>query len=103
MLCTAVACYVLHFRLDPGDLKGGLQTLYENQASSQQVQQFLQDAKDYEVSTCTYSYHSYFSINNLSCTDSILAVKLHWMEKLLLYTVTDQDIDFLVPDHVERR
>ena len=55
MLCIVVACYVLHFRLDPGDLKGGLQTLYENLASSEQVQQFLQDAKEYEVSISTSS------------------------------------------------
>jgi hypothetical protein len=41
--------------LDPGDLKGGLQTLYENLASSEQVQQFLQDAKEYEVSISTSS------------------------------------------------
>jgi hypothetical protein len=34
----------------------------------------------------------------LSCTGSIWAVKLHWLDKVLLYMVTDQDIIFLVPD-----
>jgi hypothetical protein len=34
----------------------------------------------------------------LSCTCSIWAVKLDWPDKYLLYTVTDQDIVFLVTD-----
>ena len=33
----------------------------------------------------------------LSCTYFISAVKLHWLDKILLYTVTDQYIAFLVP------
>jgi hypothetical protein len=33
-----------------------------------------------------------------SCTGSIWAVKLHWLDNLLLYTVADQDIVFLLPD-----
>jgi hypothetical protein len=35
----------------------------------------------------------------LSCTGFILAVKLHWLDKSLLYTETDQDIAF----HVEQQ
>ena len=34
----------------------------------------------------------------LSYTGSIWAVKLHWLDKNLLYKVTDQDIAFLIPD-----
>ena len=34
----------------------------------------------------------------LSCTDSILAVKLYWLDKFLLYAVNDQDIVLLIPD-----
>jgi hypothetical protein len=30
----------------------------------------------------------------LSCTCSIWAGKLHWLDKCLLYTVTDQNIAF---------
>ena len=34
----------------------------------------------------------------LSCTGDIWAVKFHWLDNVLLYTVTHQDIVFLVPD-----
>lgn len=37
-------------RLDPSDLQGGFRNLYNDLASSEQVQQFLKEAKDYEVS-----------------------------------------------------
>jgi hypothetical protein len=30
----------------------------------------------------------------LSCTDSVYAVKLHWLDIFLLYTVNDRDIVF---------
>ena len=33
--------------------------------------------------------------NNLSCTCSIWAGKLHWLDKVLLYTVTDRNISFI--------
>ena len=33
----------------------------------------------------------------LSCTGFIRPVKLHWLDNVLLYTVTDQHIAFLVP------
>ena len=35
---------------------------------------------------------------NLSCTGSIWAIKLHSLDKFLLFTVTDQDIVFMVSD-----
>jgi hypothetical protein len=34
----------------------------------------------------------------LSCTDFIWAGKLYWLDRFLLYAVTDQNIAFLVPD-----
>jgi hypothetical protein len=34
----------------------------------------------------------------LSCTSFMWAVQLHWLDILLAIYVTDQDIDFLVPD-----
>lgn len=37
-------------RLDPSVLQGGFRNLYNDLASSEQVQQFLKEAKDYEVS-----------------------------------------------------
>jgi len=41
----------------------------------------------------------YCKYNNLlSCTGTIRAGKLHWLDTFLLYTVTDQNIAFLVPD-----
>ncbi|OPL20609.1 hypothetical protein AM593_04805, partial [Mytilus galloprovincialis] len=38
------------YGLDPSDLQGGFRNLYNDLASSEQVQQFLKEAKDYEVS-----------------------------------------------------
>jgi hypothetical protein len=33
-----------------------------------------------------------------SCIGSIWTVRLHWLHKVLLYTVTDQDIEFRISD-----
>lgn len=35
----------------------------------------------------------------LSCADSLWAVKLHWLDKFLLYTVTDKNMAFLVHNY----
>ncbi|CAC5409208.1 unnamed protein product [Mytilus coruscus] len=41
---------VYQLRLDPSDLQGGFRNLYNDLASSEQVQEFLKEAKDYELS-----------------------------------------------------
>ena len=50
-----------------------------------------------ELLNSSYSFYTTL-ISNLSCTDSIWAVKLHWPDNFLLNMVTDQDIVVLVPD-----
>jgi hypothetical protein len=50
------------------------------------------------VYVCSIGVCNGYGYYNLSCTGSIWAVKLHWLDKFLLYTVTDQNIAFLVPD-----
>lgn len=37
------------YRFDPSNLKGGLKKLYDDMAASPKVKDFLQQAKDYEV------------------------------------------------------
>ena len=49
-----------------------------------------------------FTHHNFYAIiwyyNKaiLSCSGSIWAIKLHWLDKCLLYTFTDQDIVFSV-------
>ena len=47
---------------------------------------------------CPISLHTMLIYNYLSCTCSIWAVILHWIDNCSVNTVTDQDIVLLVPD-----